>query len=117
MIIEMIKNYLQLKFEAIIEKDIEKISAFSAVLVGITFLMICFLLSFLFSTFALALFISKYVGENYWGFLIISGFYLFVGYMFWIFKNSLIKKPLSKTLNKGFKDSFINQHEQATNNE
>lgn len=105
----MIKDYLQFKFEAIIEKDIEKISSFFAVLTGIIFLMICFLLFFLFSTFALALFISKQMGENYWGFLIIAAFYLFTGFMFWIFKNSLVKKPLSKTLYKGFKDSFMSK--------
>jgi hypothetical protein len=109
MIVEMIKNYLQLKFEAIIEKDIEKIAAFAAVLTGIIFLMVCFLLFFLFSTFALALFISKYLGENYWGFLIIAVFYLFTGFLFWIFRNALVKKPLSKTLYKGFKDSFMSK--------
>lgn len=107
MIAEIIKKYLQLKFEDIIEKDIQKISSFAAVLTAIIFLMICFLLFFLFSTFALALFISKYMGESYWGFLIVSIFYLFVGFLFWIFKNSLVKEPLSKTLYKGFKDRFM----------
>ncbi len=109
MIVEMIKNYLQLKFEAIIERDIEKISSFAAILTGIIFLMLCIVLFFLFSTFAMALFISKHLGENYWGFLIISVFYLFSGWMFWIFRNNLVKKPLSKTLNKGFKESFISK--------
>ncbi len=113
MIAELIKDYLQLKFEAIIEKDIDKISTFAAVLAGILFLMISFLLFFLFSTFALALFLSEYLGKDYWGFLVLAFFYLLSGWIFWSLRNALVAKPLSKTLNKGFKDSFLKKD--ATN--
>jgi hypothetical protein len=106
MITELIKNYIKLKFEKIIERYIDKVSSFASVLIGILFLILSCLLFFLFSTFALALSISEYLGKNYWGFLIISLFYLFVGIVFWLLKNTFVKRPLSKTLTKAFKGNF-----------
>jgi hypothetical protein len=106
MIAELIKSYIRLKFEKIVTKEIEKVASFASVLIGVIFLMLTFLLFFLFSTFALALYISEFLGENYWGFLIMSLFYLFAGFIFWLFKNTFVKRPLSKTLNKAFNESF-----------
>jgi hypothetical protein len=106
MITELIKNYIKLKFDKIIERDIDKLSSFVAVLMGLIFIMLSCLLFFLFSTFALALFLAEYLGKNYYGFLAIAFFYLIIGYVFWLCRDIFIKQPLAKMLDRAFKNTL-----------
>lgn len=64
-----------------------------------------FVLFSLFLNIGLALMIGEYLGQFYFGFFIMAGFYLIVGFTFILFQQELIKNPVSnfiikKILNK-----------------
>ena len=49
----------------------------------------------LFLNIGIALMLGDILGKSYYGFLIVSGFYLIAGIVFYFFLNKWIKKPLS----------------------
>jgi hypothetical protein len=106
------KNYIGDKIESIIGNIADKISGVISAILGLLFFGIFFFLFFLFATISLAFFISEYLGKNYWGFIIMSGIYLFLGIIFWVFRNSFFKKPILRVLQKSFKCDSINKSNQ-----
>ncbi|WP_309609972.1 hypothetical protein [Flavobacterium sp.] len=53
---------------------------------------------FLFLNIGLAFWVGELLGKSYYGFFVIAGFYAFIGIIFNIFKNSLIKEPIKNSI-------------------
>ncbi len=49
----------------------------------------------LFVNIALALWIGEEMGKTYYGFFVVAGIYFFLGMVFYVFRNSLVKHPVS----------------------
>ena len=49
----------------------------------------------LFVNIALALWIGKELGESYYGFFVVAAVYFFLGILIYLFRNNLIKHPVS----------------------
>ena len=63
-----------------------------AVKLAITIVVVMFLL---FANIGLAFFLGDYLGEIYYGFLVIGTFYLFIAILLYIFKDEWIRNPVS----------------------
>lgn len=68
-------------------------------------LIFVFVLFSLFLNIGIALMIGEYLGQIYLGFLIMAGFYVVIGFLFFFFQQELIKNPIcnfmiKKILNK-----------------
>lgn len=100
---DYIREYIKVTLVKLEDKAIDKVSGLAAALFGLIFLLLTFSLFFIFSTIALALFIGSLLGNHYWGFLIISLFYLAAGILLWTFRKKLIKRPVARILANALK--------------
>lgn len=71
----------------------------SSVVSGI-FVLLSVILAFVFLSIGLAILIGQWLGETYYGFLIMAGIYGLAGLLFYNFRKTLIKGPVS--------DRFVN---------
>lgn len=79
-------------------KTIERLSDVSGELVsGLALIGIASLVVLIFSI-GLALMIGYWIGESFYGFFIIGGFYAILGLIFYAFRNHLLKEPFSNML-------------------
>ncbi|HET6252684.1 MAG TPA: hypothetical protein VFE32_01355 [Puia sp.] len=79
-------------------KGIESLSDVSGELVsGLALIGIAMLVILIFSI-GFALLIGYWVGNDFYGFFIIGGFYVFVGLIFYAFRNQWLKQPFSNLL-------------------
>lgn len=64
--------------------------------VAVKLVIILFVVIFsLFLNIGFALWIGKYLGETFYGFFVVAFVYLFFGILFYFFRNSWIKNPVS----------------------
>jgi apolipoprotein N-acyltransferase len=59
------------------------------------FVFLFVLLFMLFVNIALALWLGKELGESYYGFFAVAAIYFFLGIVFYVFRDALIKHPVS----------------------
>ena len=52
----------------------------------------------LFVNIAISLFIGKQIGDYYLGFLIVSGFYLILAFVIYLFRDKLVKTPINNMI-------------------
>jgi uncharacterized protein YqhQ len=91
-------DYLDTKIELTKLKTIDKSSD---VLSNLVDLFIRILVGFLFIGFcsvALAIFLGKTLGDYYYGFLIVGGFYSVIFLIIYIWREKLIKRPVANNL-------------------
>lgn len=77
-----------------VERISELVSRFAIVLVFV----VIALLFFLNLNIGIAILIGESLGKMWLGFIIVSLFYLFVGLLFYIFKETLIKRKISDSI-------------------
>ncbi|MEN9569363.1 MAG: hypothetical protein RL172_594 [Bacteroidota bacterium] len=76
----------------------EKSSALLARLIAVAIALLVLALFVLFASIAVALVLGKITGELYWGFLIIAGSYLLLGWLLWATKEKLLRLPIMNAL-------------------
>lgn len=73
----------------------QEIDGLSISSIAVRILLLSFFMLFsLFLNIGIALMIGKYLGQFYYGFFIMSGFYVLVGFIFYLYQQSLIKNPV-----------------------
>ena len=77
-----------------IDKSADLVSTLTARLALIVFLILVFLML----SVGVALLIGEILGKTYYGFFIVSGFYLLVGIVLYYFRNTLLKTPLRNSI-------------------
>lgn len=111
-IIEKVKEYIQVRTELTVLSAVDKGSQlFAGLLIGCLILILTFLAG-LFGSFALGFYLSEVLNNTYGGFLIVAGLYLLGA----IILNSIKAKYLEKriinlVIEKIFKDRNEDQHE------
>ena len=78
----------------------EKISSLLATLIAGRIVAIVFVFFLVFSSIAGAYVLSSWIGVTYSGFLIVAGIYLLTGFVIWIKKERLIRRPVMKSIIK-----------------
>lgn len=99
-LLEKAGDYLETRLDLFKLKTTKTVSdvASSFVNVAIILLFLIFFLAFI--NIGLALLIGKALGETYYGFFIMGGFYALVGLVFHIFRNQWVKNPVSDSIIK-----------------
>jgi putative superfamily III holin-X len=97
---ERTSDYLETKIQLIKLNAIDKAShIISAILSQLIILVIAAFVMFLLNI-GVALWIGSLLGKLYYGFFILSAFYLLIGILIFIFKKKWIKKPINNFLIK-----------------
>ncbi|MEO9258388.1 MAG: hypothetical protein ABI207_08400 [Crocinitomicaceae bacterium] len=93
-----VKSYTLTNVEIVKLKSIEiLIDLTNSLIVKFTFFLML-LLFLLFVNIGLALYLGEILGKVYYGFFIVSGFYLLVGAICYFFMLKWIKKPVSEAI-------------------
>lgn len=93
-----LKDYTNTRIDLIKLKGIQKTSGkLSSLIAGLAIGIILLFIVLLLST-GVALWLGELLGEVYYGFFIVSGFYIIIGLFLWIFRKKILKTPLSNWL-------------------
>ncbi|MEX0966200.1 MAG: phage holin family protein [Bacteroidia bacterium] len=87
-------EYIETRLELFRLQLLDKLSSTFSTLASLAIVACFFLFFVIFSSVALALLLGKWLGDYYIGFAIISGFYLLLTIIFFIFKRQLIYNPI-----------------------
>ncbi|MEP7108512.1 MAG: phage holin family protein [Ferruginibacter sp.] len=93
-------DYLETRMDLLKLQVINKSSdATSSIVSGLTILFILKVAIFILSI-GLAIWVGELLGKLYLGFFAVGGFYILVGVIIYIFRNSWLKEPLNNLLIK-----------------
>lgn len=95
-----LKEYATLRIRLAELKASSKGSLLASSLVTIIILFIFGFFFVLLFSIGIAFLIGSYLGEWYWGFLLVAAFYLVVGIACFAFKNKWIRRPLNDLIIK-----------------
>jgi len=99
--IQHISDYIAIKSERLRLKTASKAARVSSVLISLGLLLIIIFFMVFFLSFGLASLLNDTLESNYWGFLIVSGFYaVFISIMFLFFRRKIIQSFLESLLIK-----------------
>ena len=98
MLVDDAGRYIKAKTELWKLKAVDKTTEIATALISkLLFILIGFIAVIALNT-GMALLIGKWLGEAYYGFFIVAGFYLLLGIVLYAARDSLIKKPFYKTV-------------------
>jgi hypothetical protein len=103
-LIEKGEQYGKTTLELVKLKTIDKSSDVASTVISWVIVIAFALLFFTIATIGIALWLGKIMGESYLGFFAVAGFYALVTIFFGIFRNHLIKKPVSNSIVKQLLD-------------
>ena len=93
-------DFLETKVELLKLQAIDKVTTVSSSLAtGFILIMVIFLMLFALNI-GIAVWLGDMLGEIYYGFFLVSGFYLLVAIIIFALRDSLLKKPLINILVK-----------------
>ena len=96
--VERAETYGKTTLELIKLKSVDKLADGASSMAAWLAVIAALLIFFMTFNIGLALWIGAMVGGSYLGFFIVAGFYALIGLILLLFKNRLIKKPLSETI-------------------
>ncbi len=100
-----VKEYVNNRITSVKLSAAEKSSKVLAQLIAFSIVFIVFIIFIIFAGIALAYFLAKITGENYWGFVIVAALFLLIAWLTWITKEKLIRLPIMNAiLNQLFKE-------------
>lgn len=104
MLIEDTGRYIEAKTELWKLKAVDKSAEAASSLVSQLIVCITVFIGIVALNTGIALLLGKWLGEAYYGFFIVAGFYFLLGLVIYLSRNSLIKTPLyNAVINKIFK--------------
>ena len=95
-----VKDYITTKVEITKLRFAEKTSLTIGNIIAAFVVAVLFLFVLLFGSIAGAWALSDWIGKNYAGFLIVTGFYLLVAIIVWFARNRLIRFPVMNAIIK-----------------
>lgn len=100
-----IKEYINIRIDTVKLNAAEKSSKLAANIFAALIAAFVLSLFLLFASIALAFVFSKLTGEFYWGFLIVAGIYLVLGFITWTIREKILRIPIMNAmLQQLFKD-------------
>jgi len=98
--VEQVKEYVNTRLAQLKLSFVEKTSKVIAVMIAVALSALVFFLFLVLICFAGAIVIGQWL-ESFWlGFVIVGGMMLIAGFILWIFKDWLIRKPIMNALIK-----------------
>lgn len=103
---ENLNKYVKTNFELIKLEATERVCVVGSKLIVSLILLVVSCLFVLFISFGASFYLSDYFNNNSIGFVIVAGFYLFIGLILIIGKRTLVEKPLrDKIIRKIFSEN------------
>jgi hypothetical protein len=93
-----IKEYVDNRLASAKLATAEKTSSIVANIIARIAVLIIAIFFILFLSISVAQFLGKLTGENYWGYLIISGFYLMIALAVWAAREKLLRLPVMNAM-------------------
>ncbi len=97
---EKVKEYSKTSYELFKLKTVDKTAEIIALLVPRTILFFFLSLFLFFLNLGLAIWLGEILGEIYYGFFVVAGFYCFVGLFVHVFMRRWLKKKVSDSIIK-----------------
>lgn len=97
-LVEKAETYGKTSVELIKLKTVDKVADGTSSFVAWGAVVIAVILFFIILNFGIALWLGTVIGQIYYGFFVVAGFYAVVGIILFIFKNKWIKKPLHDSM-------------------
>lgn len=88
------------KTEILKLKAAGKISDTVSALIAVIAIVLCMSIAVIIGSIGAAFWIGNSLGHTSHGFFIVGGFYLFAGFIIWLFRKSWIKEPLSNLITR-----------------
>jgi Zn-dependent protease with chaperone function len=102
--VDQVKEYVNTRLAQLKLLFAEKTSKVVAIMIAVVMSALVFFLFLVLICIAAALAIGQWL-ENFWlGFLIVAGVVLLIGFIFWVTKDWLIRKPIMNALIKAMFD-------------
>jgi hypothetical protein len=101
------QEYVATQLELLKVQAAEKLSGLMSNLIAYLVLTVFLLFFLLFASAGLAWVLSAWIGKTYAGFLIVGGFYLLIGLIFFKSKETLLRKPLRDAIVRQLFDNKI----------
>lgn len=98
------RDYLNTRIDLFRLKAIHKVSEVLPATVMILILLGLSMMILLFLSVGLALYLGHVLGAMHYGFFIVGGIYIITGLVFFLFRKSLLKTPLSNWLIRNLMD-------------
>ncbi|HXD91649.1 MAG TPA: hypothetical protein VNX01_00470 [Bacteroidia bacterium] len=100
LLFEKAADYIETKFNLLKLQTVDKAADVISSLICILVIVLIFLVFFFTINIGLALWIGTLLGKAYYGFFIISAFYVILGSIIYLLKNKLIKTGISNLIIK-----------------
>lgn len=97
-LVEKSEAYIKSSVELIQLKAIDQTAEIASSLVSKTVVILFIAMFFFTFNIGVSLYLGTILGQNYLGFLLVSGVYIFLGILFYIFRESWIKTPVSNSI-------------------
>ncbi|MBS1635612.1 MAG: phage holin family protein [Bacteroidetes bacterium] len=101
---ESLKKYINTRYELAVLKASDKVAVISSITVSSVIVAVMMLMFILFVSVAGSLYLGSVLQSNALGFLIVAGFYLFIGIIVLMFKEKLVMKPVRDRIIKAMFD-------------
>lgn len=101
---QKLKEYVETKVDLMKLRAINKLSKIVSTLVTSILLVFLFFIIMLCISFGLSYFVGSLLGETYYGFFVVGGFYLIIGLIIFYTRDKWIKTPISDRLIKDILD-------------
>lgn len=94
LLVDEAESYIEAKAELYKLKAADRITEISTTIIVKLLFVLIGLIVIVAVNIGIALLIGKWMGQSYYGFFIIAGFYLLLGIIMYFVKDKFIKKPL-----------------------
>ena len=101
---EKLKDYGETRIDLLKLKTVNKVSGFLSNLITSVFLLILLFLVIIFLFIGLALLVGTWLGQAYWGFLIMGALFIIIGLILFSSRKKILKEPISNSLIKSLID-------------
>jgi hypothetical protein len=95
---EKFETYLQTSIELYKLRALDKLAEITSTLASSLAIILIGIFFFLLFNIGIALWLGEMLGKSYYGFMLISGFYLLVGLLIYIFRGKWIKEKVSDSV-------------------
>jgi hypothetical protein len=103
-LIDRLKSYAETRIDLIRLKSINKSSSFLALLISMIVVILIGFIAVLMLSVGIALLLGDLLGKNWYGFLIVAGFYLITGLVLYSLRDKWLKKPIANSMIKNLMD-------------
>jgi hypothetical protein len=97
-LLEDTKTYVETNVDLLKLKFVDKTSVVTSSLISIVAISALILITVVLASIGIAIWIGKMLGEYYYGFYIVSGFFTILIIIIYLFREKWLKKPIANSL-------------------